>query len=186
MFCLWNVLILKYQFESLVLTGLTPEIPDELPEMRIACGVARVVILDFCAVVLSHSRVRRSCRVASGSLLSRGFGSSGGQAIPLSPLLRPSHPHLIVWVVCLERSVITSLHAPKRRLLQEPSTVVGQDLYESVIRLSFNPVCFSFSGSSQQGPRALTSAGSIGHPRLCPTEMMIMSVLIDSFYSALQ
>ena len=33
--CLWNVLVPSYQFESLVLTGLAPEIQDEPPEKRL-------------------------------------------------------------------------------------------------------------------------------------------------------
>ncbi len=73
-----------------------------------------------------------------------GFGSSGRQAAPSRSLLRPFCPlsPCFVWVVCLEHSVIPSLHTPQRSLLCEPSTAVGQDLSESVIRLSVNLICF--------------------------------------------
>ena len=53
---------------------------------------------------------------------------------------------------------------PQRPLLREPSTAVGQDLYKSVIHLSFfRRQSLSLPSFPQQRPRTSTSAGSLGH-----------------------
>ncbi len=40
--CLWNILVPRYHLKSLVLTGVTQEIPDEPPETRFSCFVCHV------------------------------------------------------------------------------------------------------------------------------------------------
>ncbi len=104
MFCLWNALVPRCHIESLDLTGLAPKIPGEPPGARLLWHMrARTCVMRTCA----YMSLRAHClhRAVSGSWLSRLFRSSGRQATLSCSLIRPSRSHLVIRVVCLERSV---------------------------------------------------------------------------------
>ncbi len=170
--CLWNVLFPRHHLESLLLTGLAPEIPDKPQEMLSLVASCTLVLLVFTPAKV-HVTLKVCARRHPGPRLSRGLARRVNQP--------PRRTFYLPLVVCPGRfpditSVSPSLDAQQRSLLQEPSTAVGQNICASVIRLSFSPaslslsLSLSLSGVRQQEPRALALAGHIGHLRLCSTQ----------------
>ncbi len=143
----------------------------------LACIHMTFIVWRPCVLVSSTKHYVALAQGGVWSSVSRGFCSTSPLPPPPPPTLHFLSPSRVVFLTLpqwLRRS-------PRREpycqcILQRWVRLCTGQWFVGLLVHSV-----SFSGFRQEKPRALISAGPIGHPRLRSTQTMLISVSVDSF-----